>query len=125
MPKTITTYAKQNRKKKTRAEKALHTKLLKWKIRFRSQRPFDFYIVDFLIPDRRLVIEVDGEYHRFNQAYDIRRTEYLREKGLKIIRVTNQDVLSGVIDDWLPKYIEGHPVVDIKNWREAYGRAAY
>jgi very-short-patch-repair endonuclease len=92
--KQITKYAKGHRKNPTKAELELKRKLLNWKIRFRSQRQFDYYIVDFLIPDRRLVIEVDGGYHRDTVTYDKRRQNYLESLGLRFIRITNQEVLT-------------------------------
>ena len=92
--KQITKYAKGHRKNPTKAEAELKRKLLNWKIRFRSQRQFDYYIVDFLIPDRRLVIEVDGGYHQNTVSYDKRRQSYLKSLGLQFIRISNQEVLN-------------------------------
>lgn len=113
------------RKNRTPAEKRLHTLLQKWKIRFRSQRPFDFYIVDFLIPDRRVVIEVDGASHQGKEAYDAKRERYLMNKGLNILRVTNKTVLTTNCEP-LRKQILAYPVQPIDpDWRKSYGRAAY
>lgn len=124
--KKITKYARENRKKPTKAEAELKRKLLNWKIRFRSQRQFDYFIVDFLIPDRRLVIEVDGSYHANRQAYDTRRTEYLENLGLAIVRISNEEVLTTDCDN-LKQTILRHPIQDIRTLplRLSYGLAQY
>lgn len=122
----ITGYAKENRKNPTKAEAKLKSLLLSWKIRFRSQRQFDYFIVDFLIPHKRLVIEVDGEYHLGRQEYDRRRERHLENLGLNVIRVSNQEVLAGKCEE-LRKRIESYPDHDIRamDFREVYGQAKY
>lgn len=110
--KKLTGYAKQNRRTPTKAEAELRRKLLRWRIRFRSQKPFDFFIVDFLIPDRRLVIEVDGLYHNDTVEYDKRREEYLTDIGLTVIRITNDEVLTTDCER-LRKAILDYPTVDL------------
>ncbi len=122
----ITTYARENRKKPTKAEAELRRKLLKWKIRFRSQRQFDYFIVDFLIPNKRLVIEVDGGYHTTRTKYDNRRTEYLENLGLSVIRISNQEVLTTNCTN-LRLQILNHPSHDIRMLplRLSYGQAKY
>ena len=47
-----------------------------------------------------LVVEVDGETHGENRAYDDARTRFLEERGYRVIRFTNSDVtqnLDGVL----------------------------
>lgn len=124
--KIITKYAKQHRKNPTLAEKVLKAKLLRWNIEFRSQRQFDIYIVDFLIPKRRLVIEVDGGYHLDNQAYDSKREAYLKTLGLEILRISNEDVLNTDCAD-LQRLILTFPEQDIRSLplRLSYGQANY
>ena len=61
--------------------------------RFRRQHPIGPYVVDFYCPGARLVVEVDGETHVGRLAADTRRTAYLRKQGLRVMRVTNDDVL--------------------------------
>ncbi len=78
----------------TPAESRLKGMLLRWKIKFRSQRPIDFYIADFIVPDRRLVIEVDGPSHDNRRVYDAKRTAYMQRKGFTVLRFTNADVMS-------------------------------
>lgn len=52
-----------------------------------------YRIFDFFIPKHRLVIEVDGEYHR--RSYDTQRDAEVKKanRRLKILRFTNREVL--------------------------------
>ncbi len=63
-------------------------------LKFRRQHPIGPYTVDFYCHDLGLVIEVDGASHEDRAEIDQRRTDYLRQAGLRVFRVTNQDVLS-------------------------------
>lgn len=62
-------------------------------MKFRRQQVIGPYIVDFYCAQARLVIEVDGESHVGHGASDAARDAYLRSHGLRILRVTNDDVL--------------------------------
>jgi very-short-patch-repair endonuclease len=59
---------------------------------FRRQHPYGIYILDFFCGKANLVIEVDGEIHKFNEEYDQERTKYLEESGLRVIRFTNTEI---------------------------------
>jgi very-short-patch-repair endonuclease len=64
-------------------------------VQFYRQRPIGNYIVDFYAPAVRLVIEVDGAQH-FDAAqvrYDRRRSEYLEQHGLRVLRFDDRQVL--------------------------------
>lgn len=126
--KTITKYAKQKRQSPTKAEKVFKHKLLKWGIKFRSQRPIGKYIVDFLIFDRKLIIEIDGEYHnkKLQKKQDKMREKYLKSMGFKIIRISNNKVLNTNCLG-IRKKILSHPKINIEegSFREIYGIAQY
>lgn len=122
--KKITRWAKENRKKKTLPELKLFKKLLKWKIKFRTQRMIDYFIVDFLIPNRRLIIEIDGLYHLKTKEYDNKRQLYLEKKGFAVIRYWNEDVLNTDCNFIKNKILE-YPIIKITNFRETYGNAKY
>lgn len=62
-------------------------------LKFRRQVPFGSYIVDFYCAEKRLVVEVDGGVHDSQVAYDSERTAWLESNGLKVIRVSNEDVM--------------------------------
>ena len=53
------------------------------------------YIVDFLFRRSKVVVEIDGGYHftAEQQKDDAQRTEWLENKGYKVIRFTNEQVL--------------------------------
>ena len=59
------------------------------------QKPIGPYIVDFYLPEIRLVIEVDGSQHltEAGMQADAKRTAYLESLGLKVIRFDNGQVL--------------------------------
>jgi very-short-patch-repair endonuclease len=71
--------------------------------KFRRQHPLGPYILDFYCPARRLAVELDGGQHfePSAQAYDARRTAYLRDAGLEVLRFPNDVVfkeLPAVLD---------------------------
>ena len=65
-------------------------------VRVYRQRPIDNFIVDFYCSSRKLVIEVDGDSHAVEDAkvYDQERTNVLNGYGLRVVRFTNQEVMS-------------------------------
>ena len=61
---------------------------------FRRQHAVGTYILDFYCAKAKLAIEVDGGTHLEQEVYDAERTEWLKtEKGIRVIRFTNQDIL--------------------------------
>ena len=60
---------------------------------FRRQVPVGPYIVDFICAAKQLVVEVDGGQHAARRAEDAVRTTFLRERGYRVIRFWNNDVL--------------------------------
>ena len=67
-------------------------------IKFRRQVPIGQYIVDFAALSKKLVIELDGSQHLDNQniQYDNQRTEYLKTKGYKVLRINNNDISNNI-----------------------------
>lgn len=61
--------------------------------RFLRQCPVGKYIVDFLAPELRLVLEIDGESHRDREKEDMERHAAIEAQGLYVVRFTNDDVL--------------------------------
>jgi very-short-patch-repair endonuclease len=53
------------------------------------------YIVDFYCHQVKLVVELDGSQHCTPEEmeYDQKRTAYLEQQGLKVIRFSNLDVM--------------------------------
>jgi very-short-patch-repair endonuclease len=84
------------RKTRTEAEKRLWFALRGKQLagaRFRQQVPLGPYVVDFLCPTRRLIVEVDGSQHVQAAAADEERTAWLLARGYRVIRFWNNDVL--------------------------------
>lgn len=53
-----------------------------------------FYIVDFYLPFKNMIIEIDNPYKRKtrNEVSDILRTEYFKENGFKYKRIDTEDI---------------------------------
>jgi len=87
--------AEELRNNMTEAEKVLWEKLRKSQlgVRFKAQHPIERFIADFYCHKAKLVIEVDGEIHKFQKEYDQGRVAELEKYGLKIIRFTNYEVI--------------------------------
>lgn len=63
--------------------------------KFRRQAVIGNAIADFLCPQKGLVIDVDGHTHT-DPAADAMRTERLEALGLRVVRVTNLDVMQNL-----------------------------
>jgi leucyl-tRNA synthetase len=99
--KELVALARNNRKEKTVAENILWQELrnsnLGYKIR--RQHYIGNFIVDFVCLDKKLIVEVDGEYHDDieQKEKDDERTLLLEQKYFyKVIRFTNQEVESNL-----------------------------
>ena len=97
--------AKKNRLNPTDAEKVLWSELKSKSLefKFRQQHLINDFIVDFVCLSKKLIIEVDGEYHFTNEQIqlDQKRTSILNDLGYKVIRFKNEEVIgtiSSVID---------------------------
>ena len=62
-------------------------------VAFRRQAPVLGFIVDFLAPSVRLIIEVDGGYHAQRVRADARRDEKLRRAGYRVLRIPAEAVM--------------------------------
>ena len=63
-------------------------------VQFRRQVPIGRFIVDFLAPAQRLVVEVDGGYHAQCVGGDERRDWVLSRLGYRVLRLPAALVLS-------------------------------
>ncbi|HLP04656.1 MAG TPA: endonuclease domain-containing protein [Paludibacter sp.] len=89
---------KEMRDHMTLAESVLwnHIKSKKLGVKFRRQHVIGNFIPDFVALSCKLVIEVDGEIHNFQKEADEQRTFVLNEKGYKVIRFTNNEILLNI-----------------------------
>jgi very-short-patch-repair endonuclease len=82
------------RRNSTPAERRLWSALRTLRsFKFRRQHRIRRYVVDFYCPSVRLVIEVDGGVHAAWHRNDDTRDHELRALGIRILRVSNDDVL--------------------------------
>jgi len=89
--------ARALRKNGTKAEDILWQAVRNRKIgglKFRRQHPFEEFILDFYCNEKNLVLEIDGDYHLSSEQkeYDENRTGFLEQHGLKVLRITNEEV---------------------------------
>ena len=63
--------------------------------KFTRQKPLAHYVVDFYCSQRRLAVEVDGDSHFTDEAMrrDVVRTAALQALGIRVLRLTNQEVI--------------------------------
>ena len=104
-------------RKKLRNE-ATYAEQLMWHcLRKRSLEGYKFtrqygvgpYILDFYCPEKRLAVEIDGGQHDENRAYDEKRTEFLNQANIRVLRYWNNEVqenLDGVCEDIL-RHLDG------------------
>mgnify|MGYP000848844986 FL=1 len=90
--------AKELRENMTDAEKILWSRLKNKQLgkRFKPQHPISIFIVDFYCHSKKLVVEIDGGYHKTQLEYDNGRTYELEHFGIKVIRFTNEEVLNNI-----------------------------
>ena len=84
----------------TAAERRIWTRLRAHRLQglsFRRQFPIGSYIVDFICPEARLIIEIDGGQHALIEANrDRMRDAWLREQGFVVLRFWNNEVLTNL-----------------------------
>jgi very-short-patch-repair endonuclease len=90
-------FARQLRRNPTEAEAILWQHIRSKKcngMRFRRQAVILGWIVDFWCPEFRLVVEVDGSYHKERAGHDARRDDVMSSADISILRLSNDQVLS-------------------------------
>jgi very-short-patch-repair endonuclease len=90
-----TVSARRMRKHPTPGEAAMWAELRRKALghRFHRQVPILGWIADFYCPAWRLVVEVDGPYHEDRKAYDALRDQVMRDHGLRVIRIAEDDAV--------------------------------
>ena len=91
--------ARELRKDSTDAERRLWSRIRLKQLggfRFRRQQPIGTYIVDFFCPEASLIIEIDGGQHDASAGRDALRTRWLEERGYKVVRFWNNEVLENI-----------------------------
>ena len=97
--KNLKSFARENRKDMTKAEAKIWNELLRNKqyfgLKFHRQRPILNYIVDFMCPELKLIVEIDGYSHQFEHVYenDETRQKTLEDLGYHFLRFTDDEVI--------------------------------
>jgi len=100
MPDRQRQFARQMRAQPTNAERVLWQRL-RHDIalvgsHFRRQALVGPFIVDFASRKAKLVVELDGGQHEWQQASDARRTRYIEDASYRVLRFWNHDVLGNL-----------------------------
>jgi very-short-patch-repair endonuclease len=93
--KNLVPIAKNLRKNMTKEERHLWYEFLRnYPVRFSRQKILGKYIVDFYCAKAKLVLELDGSQHYEEKGIkeDTQRTEFLKDYGLTVIRIPNNEV---------------------------------
>jgi very-short-patch-repair endonuclease len=93
-------FARQMRAQPTDAERVLWQRLRHditlTRSHFRRQAVVGPFIVDFASRKAKLVIELDGGQHDWQQASDALRTSHIEAAGYRVLRFWNNDVLGNL-----------------------------
>ena len=97
--RTQTARSRELRNNPTDAEQSLWYHLRSRQLagaRFNRQVPIGPFIGDFVSRSAKLVVELDGGQHSLAADYDAKRTTFLEQRGYRVIRFWNADVLEDV-----------------------------
>ncbi|MDZ7393173.1 MAG: DUF559 domain-containing protein, partial [candidate division KSB1 bacterium] len=97
VPKELLEFARNLRKQQTDAETKLWCMLRDRRLagaKFRRQHPIPPYVVDFYCHEAKLVVEADGGQHDDQRRYDQERTRFLEQRGLRVLRFWNHEILT-------------------------------
>ena len=91
--------------------------------KFRRQHIIGRFIADFVSLSHNIVIEVDGKIHENQQEYDAQRTVYLNEKGFKVIRFTNEEIIANIdpVLEEIKKCIKASARNEVRNTSLSFG----
>ena len=108
------------RKNMTPEEKHLWYDFLK-RLPMKAHRQYNIgnYIVDFYIPQKQLVIEIDGIQHltEEHQEKDQTRDEFLEGQGLRVLRFPNESIRKSFTD--VCQIILNHVEVKFEDLKES------
>ena len=93
----ISPHAARFRRDATDAERRLWAVLRNRQIggcKFRFQATIGPFVTDFLCVEKMLIVELDGGQH--NEEIDRSRTRFLQDRGYRVLRFWNNDVLENL-----------------------------
>ncbi len=64
-------------------------------LKFKRQHSIGNYVVDFYCAEKRLIVELDGEYHNSpnQRKKDMLRDQNLKEMNFRVLRIANKEVI--------------------------------
>ena len=119
----IVPLAKELRKNMTKEERHLwYDYLRNYPVRFCRQKVLGKFIADFYCARAKLVIELDGQYHREDETVqkDADRTAFLSSYGLLVYRIPNIEIhrnfksVCNKIDALVQQRLEHNPSVTLR-----------
>ena len=118
-------------KNETFYEKEFEKRLLVTGLYFHKQFILGRYIVDFVLPNKMVIVELDGKHHEESKyrIYDHQRTQFLEGCGFSVLRISNvslsgynvaslYDLPSYEIDTWKEaiKKANDHSTIPVRKW---------
>ena len=118
--KSLKVLSQELRKEMTKEEKHLWYDFLK-RLPMKAHRQYNIgnYIVDFYIPQKQLVIEIDGIQHltEEHKEKDQTRDEFLEGQGLRVLRIPNESIRKSFTD--VCQIILNHVEVKFEDLKES------
>ena len=108
--RSVVERARNLRREQTPAEQRLWSALRHRQLaglKFRRQHPYGQFILDLFCVEYQLAVEVDGDVHLDLEraAHDAERSEFLVQRGIRVLRFTNEEVEQH-LPDVLRKIVE-------------------
>jgi very-short-patch-repair endonuclease len=92
----LTRRARELRNNPTPAELAVWHRIARYRPAFTRQLVVAPFIIDLACRSVKLGVEFDGGHHHDQLPQDASRTAYLEQKGWRVIRLWNSEVLANV-----------------------------
>lgn len=85
-------------------ERIVHAVLDAMGVAFQPQHRVGRYIADVFVPSHQLIVECDGSYwHRDRAQQDAARDDYMRARGLSVLRLSETDIRAGRSSDQIAR----------------------
>lgn len=94
------------RKNPTQSEHLAAEAMKKSGLKYESQKVLGFYILDFLVPSKCLVVEIDGRSHDDKAYKDCFRDSFINQCGFRVVRVSASEAKN------VMEYINKYPDAD-------------
>ena len=86
------------------------------RLHYEEQVIIGFYIVDFVLPERMIIIEIDGAQHKKKRNYDNTRDCWLKGLGFKVVRIPSKDVVDC---DWIIPILKDSEILGVTRFKAA------